>query len=136
MDELERRGLCPFTFGRVNDRVYSSIHNGGYINRISYYPPLIGLIVCFDNSATEKYTLSGFREKASYTADDKRELYWNSQCAKYPLMPKWVADRNSVFVETTEFQTPIGNKIEINTISSDFVTGDNIPYTKSIKNGF
>ncbi|HAR43487.1 MAG TPA: hypothetical protein DCS07_12785 [Bdellovibrionales bacterium] len=82
MDELERKGLglCSFTFGKVADKVFSTEHGWGVIHRISYYPPLMGLIAAFDNGEFQKYTLSGYREKARYDFTETQELFWDEKC--------------------------------------------------------
>ena len=96
---MEDKGLCPFTYGRVADRVFSSVHGWGVIHRISYYPPLIGLIANFDNGESDRYTLSGYKEKSQYALTEEQELYWDEDLTRRPIMPAAVIARGTVAIE-------------------------------------
>ena len=102
-DELEKRGLCPFTFGRPGDRVFSRNRGWGVIHRISYYPPLMGLIAAFDSGDFVAHTLSGYEERTRKNPEwaDSQELFWDEECTTAPMMPDHVAARNGVHIEAT-----------------------------------
>ena len=101
MDEMQRRGLCPFTFANAGDKVYSAtlkqwgvVHKADFLN--SY------MFIRFDDGLDVQFTYSGYRSKGNYTSKDTQELFWDEQCTAKPMMPQSILERNEI-ISTTKF---------------------------------
>ena len=94
MDEMEKKGLCPFTFATTGDRVYSPKYGWGYLDGVFWGEAF--MIVKFDDLKPRRYTLSGFDFRDKWDGTEKQSLFWDEECTTKPMMPDSVRQRNAV----------------------------------------
>lgn len=94
MDEMELKGLCPFTFAQTGDRVYDAEKGWGYVDGVYY--GVAHLIVKFDDAVPFRYTLSGYRDNGKWDGTEKQVLFWDDECTEKPMMPESIRQRNRV----------------------------------------
>lgn len=93
-DKMESKGLCAFTYVVPGDRVFSTVEGVGVIHQARWNEAAID--VKFNNGKGGIYTYSGVRKQENYV-DVARELFWDDDLVKKPMMPERVFQRGGIF---------------------------------------
>lgn len=73
MDEMEKKGLCPFTFTQTGDRVFNTEKGWGFVDGVYFGSAY--LIVKFEDGNPCRYTLSGYHDKGCWDVSEKQMLF-------------------------------------------------------------